>query len=91
MQACHLVLRFFECFLKQSTNVCFTLQKVQIIIDARAKVLTGFAFKEDRLKAVTILFDYWHNRRKKHSENLAQEQEALALAAFGGKQIWQAF
>ncbi len=50
-------------------------------------MLTGFSFKEDRLKAITILSDYWHNRRKKHTDNLAKEQDALALADLGGEQF----
>ena len=39
--------------------------------------------KEDRLGAITILCDFWHNRRKKHTEILKEEQVALASA---GKQ-----
>ena len=39
--------------------------------------------KEDRLGAIKILCDFWHNRRKKHSEILKEEQVALASA---GKQ-----
>ncbi|DBA82790.1 TPA: hypothetical protein ACH3X1_007016 [Trebouxia sp. C0004] len=34
----------------------------------------------DRLAAIRILCDYWHNRRKEHNETLKEEQEALATA-----------
>ena len=61
----------------------FTLQKVDIILSARARVLTAFSIKEDRLGALKILCDFWHNRPKKHNDNLKEGQEALALA---GKQ-----
>ena len=39
--------------------------------------------KEDRLGAIKILCDFWHNRRKKHNEVHKEGQVALALA---GKQ-----
>ena len=80
MQTCQLLLKFVGCFLTLLTNVYFTLQKVDTLVSARAKVLSAFALQEDRLAAVKILSDFWHNRRKKHKE----EQEVLARA---GKQI----
>ncbi|DBA92354.1 TPA: hypothetical protein ACH3X1_003082 [Trebouxia sp. C0004] len=46
----------------------------------KAKVLTAFSLKEDRLQGVKILCEFWHNHRKKHVENLKAEQEALAAA-----------
>ena len=45
VQACQFLLGFVECFLKQLTNVYCTLQKVDILLSARAKVLIGFSFK----------------------------------------------
>ena len=62
----------------------FTLQKVDTILNAMAKVLSAFSFKEDRLGAIKVLCDFWHNCCKKHNENIKEEQEALATA---GKQI----
>ena len=69
--------------LKQLTNVQFTLQQVDIIISARSRVLKAFSMKEDRLGAIKILCDFWHNPRKKHNEIHKEGQVALALA---GKQ-----
>ncbi|KAL0027793.1 hypothetical protein WJX77_006056 [Trebouxia sp. C0004] len=53
-------------------------EKLESVLNARAKVLMAFSLKEDRLQGVKILCDFWHNRRKKHVENLKAEQEALA-------------
>lgn len=57
-------------------------EKVDTLVAARTKVLAGFSLKEDRLGAVKVLCDFWHNRRKKHNcnENNKAEQEALARA-----------
>ncbi|DBA78702.1 TPA: hypothetical protein ACH3X1_008615 [Trebouxia sp. C0004] len=55
-------------------------EKLESVLNARAKVLTAFSLKEDRLQGVKILCEFWHNRCKKHVENLKAEQEALAAA-----------
>ena len=55
----------------------FTLQDVDTIVEARAKVLHASQMKEDRLKAVTILSDFWRNRRKEYK--LEQELSRLWL------------
>ncbi|DBA88010.1 TPA: hypothetical protein ACH3X1_004992 [Trebouxia sp. C0004] len=45
-------------------------EKLESVLNARAKVLMAFSLKEDRLQGVKILCDFWHNRGKKHVENL---------------------
>ena len=81
VQACQVPLKIGERFLQYwSTSVHLIFQELQTIIDARAKALIALGVKEDRLNAVNVIKDFWHNRRKKYN----QEQEALAQ---DGKQV----
>ena len=45
-------------------------------MDVRKKVLSSYSIDEDRLTAINILVNHWHNRRKNLRKEL-KDQEAL--------------
>ena len=64
------------------------LQKVDSIysvVDVRKQVLSmrNYSIDEDRLTAISILVNHWHNRRK-HLNKELKDQDALAT----GKQLF---
>ena len=60
------------------------LQKIDAIVDVRKKVLSTYSVVEDRLTAVNILVNHWHNRRKTNQKE-CKDQSLEGLTP--GKQI----
>ena len=67
----------FACEVKVVLSHNVVLQKVDAIVDVRKKVLSTYSIVEDRLTAVNILVNHWHNRCE-HLNKELKDQEALA-------------